>query len=226
VSTDKSALSLPALEPVYAAFCAAADELLALAGPLQAELWISQQLGVLQSSAPHAEGHRRALSDLVQYLRDAATPGAALFLRASAAIGPVWLRKGAARAADEIGMAGLPAWATELGRVEAGDAWLVQDGSLGGDQVGAEFSYPGRTETHALVVTFEHERPLEALIIGDVPGMRQQVAKAVEAEEAVLMRLAPAVVGRRLTVAYDGELAEALVPTAALIRQRLGVLTG
>lgn len=226
MSTNKRSLSLPALEPVYAAFRDAAGELLALPGPLQVELWTSQQLGVLESAAPHPEGHRRALSDLVGYLRAAATPGAALFLLGAAALGPAWLRKGAARAADEIGTSGLPDWAAELGRVEAGDTWLVQDGSLGGDQVGCEFRHPARPDSHALLVTFEHDRPVEALVIGDVPGMRQQVAKAAAAEECVLLRLAPAVAGRRLTVAYDAELPEALVPTAALIRQRSNVLTG
>jgi hypothetical protein len=226
VSTNRSGLSLPALEPVYAVFRDAAEELLALPGALQAELWASQQLGVLDSAAPHALGHRTALSDLVQYLLDTATPSAALFLRCCAAIGPAWLRRGAARAAAEIGPAGLPGWAEELGRVEAADCWLVQDGSLGGDQVGCEFRYSGGTDGHAVLVTFEQDRPVGALVIGDMRGMREQLEKAVAAEECVLLRLAPAVAGRRLTVAYDGELPEALVPTAALVRQRLSVLTG
>lgn len=226
MSTKRSGLSLPALEPVYAVFRDAAGELLGLPGPLQAELWASQQLGVLDSAAPHALGHRSALSDLVQYLRDTGTPSAALFLRCCAAVGPVWLRQGAARAAEEIGPAGLPGWAALLGRVEAGDCRLVQDGSLGGDQVVCEFRYSGGTDWHALLVTFEQDRPVSALVIGDVPGMREQLAKAVAAEECVQLRLAPAVAGRRLTLAYDGELPEALVPTAAFVRQRLSVLTG
>lgn len=167
MSTKRSGLSLPALEPVYAVFRDAAGELLGLPGPLQAELWASQQLGVLDSAAPHALGHRSALSDLVQYLRDTGTPSAALFLRCCAAVGPVWLRQGAARAAEEIGPAGLPGWAALLGRVEAGDCRLVQDGSLGGDQVVCEFRYSGGTDWHALLVTFEQDRPVSALVIGD-----------------------------------------------------------
>jgi hypothetical protein len=214
-------LSLPALEPLYATLASAAEaELTALPGPLQAELWTSQQLGVLESAAPHEEGYRRAAGDLVQYLGGAGTPGAALLLRAIAVLGPPWIRS----AIPAVQAGDLPGWAEDLGRVVPGETLLLQDGSLGGDQIGCEFRHTGGGPAHAILVRLEHDRPTRALVIGDVPGMRGQIAKAVEAEECVLLGIGPVVAGRRLRAAYEARPADDLIPTAALVRHRIAAL--
>ncbi|MCW2918349.1 MAG: hypothetical protein JWN52_6417 [Actinomycetia bacterium] len=202
-------LALPGLEELYAAFLHASEELVALAGPLQAELWTSTQLGVLERAAPDSGAHRRALGDLVGYLRRSETPGAHVFLRAFAAIGPQELRADAAKAAD--GTAGrpggsVPAWVPALGRVLPGETWLIQDGSLGGDQIVCEFRYvDGGGPLHALLVQVTQGRATQLLAIGDVPGMMAQVRQGVAAEECAVLRLDPAAAGARLRAALGGD---------------------
>ncbi|RFU38157.1 hypothetical protein DZF91_29175, partial [Actinomadura logoneensis] len=71
---EEPRLLLPGLREVYRVFVRAADELPALPGALPAEVWVSAQLGTLEAAAPHAEGRRAALGDLVTCLRAAGTP--------------------------------------------------------------------------------------------------------------------------------------------------------
>jgi hypothetical protein len=191
---------------LYAAFLRASEELVALADPLQAELWTSTQLGVLERAAPDSEAHRRALADLVGYFRRSQAPGAHMFLRAFAAIGPQELRADATRAAARAPDGPVPAWAPALGRVLPGETWLIQDGSLGGDQIVCEFRYAdGGGPLHALLVQVTQGRATRLLAIGDVAGMMAQVRQAVAAEECAVLRLDPAAAGARLRAALDGD---------------------
>jgi hypothetical protein len=206
-------LALPGLEPLYAAFAAASAELTVVTNPLEAELWTSAQLGVLERAAPDADAHRRALADLVGYLRRDRTPGANAFLRSFAAIGPRELRADAERAADappgEPAEEPGPAWVPALGRVYPGETWLIQDGSLGGDQIACEFRYAdGGGPLHALLVRITQGRATQLMAIGDVPAMMAQVRRAVAAEECAVLRLAPAAAGARLRAAFGGDTAE------------------
>jgi hypothetical protein len=197
------------MEALYAAFLRASAELAALPGPLQAELWTSAQLGVLERAAPDTEAHRRALGDLVGYFRRSRAPGAHAFLRAFAAIGPQELRADAAQAADGMSAGPGPAWVPALGRVLPGETWLIQDGSLGGEQVVGEFRYAdGGGPLHALLVQITQGRATRLLAIGDVPGMMAQVRRAVAAEECAVLRLDPAAAGARLRSAIDGDAVE------------------
>lgn len=199
-------LALPGLEGLYAALLRASSELTALAGPLEAELWTSTQLGVLERAAPDERAHRRALADLVGYFRSDRSPGARLFLRALAAIGPRELRADAARAAGGPPGGPGPAWVPALGRVLPGETWLIQDGSLGGDQIVCEFRYAdGGGPLHALLVRIAQGEATGLMAIGDVPGMMAQVRQGVAAEECAVLRLDPAAAGARLRAALGGD---------------------
>ncbi|WP_433462365.1 hypothetical protein [Spirillospora sp. CA-128828] len=194
-------LMLPGLREVYAAYVREAGALAALPGPLQAEVWTSAQLGGLEAAAPHAQGRRAALGDLIGCLRAAATPGARAFLRALAAIGPPEGRRAAGRAADGLGDVPAAPWEGSLGRVVPGQAWLIQEGPLDGDRLVCEFRYEdaGTAGMHALAVRLSHAGALaEVVIVGDVPALMTAARQAMQAELCVVQPYEAAAAGARL----------------------------
>lgn len=197
-------LALPGLAEVYAAYVRATAGLLEQPGALEAELWLSAQLGTLRSAAPHAQGYRLALTDLVRVMADAATPGAVAFLRVFAAVGPGALRRAAGRAADMCVAGGSPEpmWSASPGDLRCRDVFSVQDGTLAGEQIVAEFRYRDGSGRHALVVRLDHGRPVEVVVVGDLTGMMATLNKAAAAEECVLMRLGRATAAERLRAAF------------------------
>lgn len=222
---------LPGLREVYAAFVREADALPSLPGPLEAEVWASARLGALEAAAPHAQGRRAALGDLITCLRAAGTPGARAFLRALAAIGPDEGRKAAGRAADALGGVPAAAWEESLGRVVPGQVWLIQEGPLDGDRLVCEFRYEdtGEGGLHAVAVRLAHgDVPAEIVIVGDVPALMAAARQAVRAELCVVQPHDPAAVGPRLRAALkrDGAepLPEACYPVVALARHRAALL--
>ncbi|TDC43446.1 hypothetical protein E1281_35210 [Actinomadura sp. KC345] len=234
MSTTRSSagpeLMLPGLREVYAAYVRETGVLPSLPGPLEAEVWVSARLGSLESAAPHAQGRRAALGDLITCLRAAATPGARAFLRALAAIGPLEGRKAAGRAA--AGLGGVPAapWEESLGRVVPGQVWLIQEGPLDGDRLVCEFRYEGAGTRgmHALAVRLSHgDAPAEVVIVGDVPALMGAARQAMQAELCVVQPYDPAAVGPRLRAALDGtEPPEDCYPALALARHRAALLPG
>ncbi|MQY09387.1 hypothetical protein [Actinomadura macrotermitis] len=221
-------LLLPALREVYQAYARAADQLPALPGALQAEVWLSAQLGTLEASAPHAEGRRAALGDLVTTLRTAGTPGARLFLRGLAAIGPAEVRRVAGKAADQID-APLPDWAGDLGAVTSGLVWLIQEGPLDGDRLICEFRYPDGRSPHALAVRLGYgDTPSEIVVVGDVPALMNAARQAMQAELCVVQPYDPKAVGPRLraALAAGGTFPEECYPALAVARHRAAALPG
>ncbi|TDD71170.1 hypothetical protein [Actinomadura rubrisoli] len=222
-------LTLPALREVYGAFVREAGALPSLPGPLQAEVWTSARLGSLEAAAPHAEGRRAALGDLITCLRAAATPGARAFLRALAAIGPVEGRRAAGRAAGALGGVAAAAWEGSLGRVVPGQAWLIQEGPLDGDRLVCEFRYEesGTTGLHALAVRLAYgDVPGEVVVVGDVPALMTAARRAMQAELCVVQPYNAAAVGARLRAALDGAgpFPEDCYPALALARHRASLL--
>lgn len=220
---------LPGLREVYAAYVREAGALPALPGPLQAEVWASAQLGALEAAAPHAQGRRAALGDLIGCLRAAATPGARAFLRAIAAIGPVEGRKAAGRAADAVGDVPAAPWEESLGRVVPGQAWLVQEGPLDGDRLVCEFRYAGAGTAgmHAVAVRLAYgDAPSEVVIVGDVPALMGAARQAMQAELCVVQPYDAGAVGARLRTALNGAepLPEACYPALPLARHRAALL--
>jgi hypothetical protein len=222
-------LSLPGLREVYQAYARAAGELPGLPDALQAEVWTSAQLGALESAAPHAEGRRAALGDLITTLRDAGTPGTRTFLKALAAMGPVEGRRAAWRAAGELGSLPAPSWTDSLGTVTPGLAWLIQEGPLDGDRLVCEFRYEGGTALHALAVRLSYgDSPTEIVIVGDVPALMTAARQAMQAELCVVQPYDAAAVGPRLRAALSGAKAfpEDCYPALALARHRASLLPG
>ncbi|GAA3959886.1 hypothetical protein GCM10023085_47970 [Actinomadura viridis] len=222
-------LTLPGLREVYEAYARAAEELPALPGALQAEVWTSAQLGALESAAPHAEGRRAALGDLITTLRAAGTPGAHTFLRVLAAIGPAGARRAAHRAAGELDGLPEPPWAGALGAVTPGQVWLIQEGPLDGDRLVCEFRYEGGAELHAVAVRLSYgDAPREVVVVGDVRALMAAARQAMQAELCVVQPYDPAAVGARLRAALDGAetFPEDCYPALALARHRVALLPG
>ncbi|MFC5747819.1 hypothetical protein [Actinomadura rugatobispora] len=221
-------LMLPGLREVYGAYARAADELPALPGALQAEVWTSAQLGALEAAAPHEQGRRAALGDLVTVLRGAGTPGTRAFLRALAAIGPAGIRRVAGQAAGELRGLPEPPWADALGAVTPGQAWLIQEGPLDGDRLVCEFRYEGGADLHALAVRLSYgDAPAEIVVVGDVRAMMAAARQAMQAELCVVQPYDAAAVGARLRAALDGAetYPEDCYPALALARHRAAVLS-
>ncbi|MFG2091104.1 MULTISPECIES: hypothetical protein [unclassified Spirillospora] len=230
-SSASPELMLPGLREVYAAYVREAGALPSLPGPLQAEVWVSAQLGGLEAAAPHVQGRRAALGDLITCLRAAATPGARAFLRALAVIGPVEGRKAAGRAADGLGDVPAAPWEGSLGRVVPGQVWLIQEGPLDGDRLVCEFRYEdaGTRGMHALAVRMSHgDAPSEVVIVGDVPALMGAARQAMQAELCVVQPYDPAAVGPRLRAALGNAepLPEGCYPALALARHRAALLPG
>ncbi|MDL4774444.1 hypothetical protein [Actinomadura xylanilytica] len=224
-------LMLPGLRQVYEAYVREADILPSLPGALQAEVWTSARLGMLEAAAPHAEGRRTALGDLVTCLRAAGTPGARVFLRVLAAIGPAEVRRVAGQAAGSLGDVPEPPWAGAAGRVVPGQVWLIQEGPLDGDRLVCEFRYEGAGTAglHALAVRLSYQDvPSEVVVVGDVPALMAAARQAMQAELCVLQPYDPATVGVRLRAALDGPgpLPEECYPALALARHRAAALPG
>ncbi|URM94275.1 hypothetical protein LUW76_07995 [Actinomadura madurae] len=222
-------LMLPGLREVYAAYVREADALPALPGPLQAEVWASARLGDLEAAAPHVQGRRAALGDLIGCLRAAATPGARTFLRALAAIGPAEGRRAAGRAADGLGDVPAAPWESSLGRAVPGQAWLIQEGPLDGDRLICEFRYEGAGTTgmHALALRLSYgDLPAEVVIVGDLPALMSAARQAMQAELCVVQPYEAPAVGARLRAALAGAepLPEACYPALALARHRASLL--
>lgn len=220
-------LLLPALREVYEAYVRAADALPALPSALQAEVWVSAQLGSLEAAAPHAEGRRAALGDLITSLRAAATPGAKAFLRALAAIGPAEGRAVAGRAADSLNATADPSWADALGEVVPGTVWLIQEGPLDGDRLVCEFRYEGGADLHALAVRLGYgDEPSEIVVVGDVPALMNAARQAMQAELCVVQPYGAAAVGARLRAALESgrSFAEDCYPALAFARHRVAAL--
>jgi hypothetical protein len=217
---------LPGLREVYEAFVRAADELPTLPGALQAEVWTSAQLGTLEAAAPHTEGRRAALGDLITSMSAAATPGAYAFLRTLEAIGPAEVRRIAGRAADGVRSLAEPSWLSALGKVTPSQVWLIQEGPLDGDRLVCEFRYEDGG-LHAVAARLSHgDAPSEIVIVGDVPALMAAARQAMQAELCVVQPYDAELVGARLRSALQGggDLPEDCYPALALARHRASLL--
>ncbi|GAA4241715.1 hypothetical protein GCM10022254_71680 [Actinomadura meridiana] len=219
---------LPGLRAVYAAYVREAAALPSLPGPLEAEAWTSARLGDLESAAPHAQGRRAALGDLITCLAADGGPGSRAFLRALAAIGPAEGRRAAGRAADRLGDVPAAPWESALGQVVLGPVWLIQEGPLDGDRLICEFRHRD-AGPHALAVRLSPGgAPVEIVLVGDVPALMAAARQAMRAELCTVQPYAPETAGHRLRAALrpDGPepMPTACYPALALARHRAAVL--
>ncbi|MDX6743571.1 hypothetical protein [Actinocorallia sp. A-T 12471] len=198
-------LALPGLLPVYDLYVRSGAELLKLTSALEAELWLSAQLGELSQAAPDPDALGKAYSDLVKVLRRAGTPGAHAFLATMAAVGPDDHRPAAAKAAADLSgplLPAPPAWTADLGKAAAVDACSIEDGTLDRTQYLVEYRYPDGGGHHAMSVSLSAGLPVQLVAVTDMMGMRAEIRRVLEEGEVVVSTLPLPVASRILRPAF------------------------
>ena len=137
----------------------AASVLGQLDDPVDAELWGSDLIGALSSSAAGpAELDRSMTGSLVPAAEAASTPGSLALLLVLAAVGSPELRAAAGQAAARVPPAAKPSrpWAAGLGSPRAGDCWHYAD--VGGRQESLTMTFAYGDRQHAVCVLIDHGR--------------------------------------------------------------------
>jgi hypothetical protein len=127
--------------------------------PVDAELWGSDLIGALASSAAsHASLMSTLTGSLVPAAEAASTPEALALLRVFAAVGSPALRAAAGQAAARLRDRDLadPPWAAEIGAPRVGDCWHYAD--VGGRQESLTMSFAYGEQQHAISVLIDHGR--------------------------------------------------------------------
>ena len=127
--------------------------------PVDAELWGSDLIGALASSAVSQASLMNTLTgSLVPAAETAATPEALALLRVFAAVGSAALRAAAGQAAarlrdDDVAD---PPWSGVIGAPRVGDCWHYAD--VGGRQESLTMSFAYGDKQHAVSVLIDHGR--------------------------------------------------------------------
>jgi len=130
-----------------------------LRDPVDAELWGSDLIGALASSAiSQASLMNTLIGSLVPAAETASTPEALALLRVFAAVGSPALRAAAGQAAARLRDHGVadPPWAAVIGAPRAGDCWHYAD--VGGRQESLTMSFVYGDSQHAVSVLIDHGR--------------------------------------------------------------------
>jgi hypothetical protein len=125
--------------------------------PVDAELWGSDLIGALASSAAGQASLMDTLTrSLVPAAEAASTPEALALLRIFAAIGSPPLRAAAGQAAARVRAHDVadPPWAGTVGAPQVGDCWHYAD--VGGRQESLTMSFAYGDRQHALCVLIDH----------------------------------------------------------------------
>jgi hypothetical protein len=235
---DVASLFAPvALEETYGGVLAEAGQALArLDDPVDAELWGSDLIGALASSASGQAPLMEALAgSLVPAAEAAATPGALALLRVLAAIGSPDLRSAARRAAERVRADGVadPPWAAAIGSPQVRDCWHYAD--VGGRQESLTMTFAYGDRQHAVCVLIDHGRGgkiRDAWVAKDA-GLRADTERAARSDPLVVFdTLESADAGRRLERAVAAgecpdhpDQVDDVVAHRALLRARLDLLT-
>jgi hypothetical protein len=157
-------------EALFAEMLRAARELLAVRSPLDAELMVSELLGIWWRQQPgrgrrngRAPARRRTDVEelvgegLVDYAAEQGSPAALALLSGIACLGTPHQAIKAERAALDLMERGVarPGWAEHAGAVVAADCYVNTDAYGDRDEVICVFSYAGQDE-HALVVIVDY----------------------------------------------------------------------
>jgi hypothetical protein len=236
---DVASLFAPvALEETYGGVLTEAGQVLGqLDDPVDAELWGSDLIGALASSAAGQASLMESLAgSLVPAAEQASTPGALALLRVFCAVGSPALRAAAGQAAERVREGGVtdPPWAGSIGSPRVGDCWHFAD--VGGRQESLTMTFAYGDRQHAVCVLIDHGRGgkiKDAWVTRDT-GLRSDTEQAAGNDPLVVFEmLGPADAGRRLGVAVGaGECPDQpdqiddVVAHRALLRARLDLLTG
>jgi hypothetical protein len=135
------------------------DVLGQLDDPVDAELWGSDLIGALASSAAGLSSLMDTLTkSLVPAAEAAATPEALALLRILAAVGSPALRTAAGLAATRLSAHGVadPPWAGPIGSPQVRDCWHYAD--IGGRQESVTMTFAYGEKEHAISVLIDHGR--------------------------------------------------------------------
>jgi hypothetical protein len=158
---DVASLFAPvAVEETFAGVLTEAGEVLGqLDDPVDAELWVSDLIGALASSAAGQASLMDALTGtLVPAAEAASTPEALALLRAFAAVGSPVLRTAAGQAAARVRAHDVadPPWAGMVGAPQVLDCWHYAD--VGGRQESLTMTFAYGDRQHAVSVLIDHGR--------------------------------------------------------------------
>jgi hypothetical protein len=181
--------------------------------PLDAEMWASELLGMLELGAPDGSTleEREAVTlnlatRLAEYAVDQASPTGLAILRTLSVIGPPESRALARAEATRMAEGGRRdrAWADKLGRPEVGRSWRFRDPEGSQESVTVVFRY-GKQE-HTLSVLIDHDLGggVKDCWIGEDPdGVLAETRAALE-PEGIEIEFVPAELSRdRLRAALD-----------------------
>jgi len=158
---DVASLFAPvAVEETFAGVLTEARQVLGqLDDPVDAELWGSDLIGALASSAAGQASLMQTLTgSLVPAAEAASTPEALALLRVFAAVGSPALRAAAGQAAARIRAHDVadPPWAATVGAPQVGDCWHYAD--VGGRQESLTMTFAYGDKQHAVCVLIDHGR--------------------------------------------------------------------
>jgi hypothetical protein len=203
--------------------------------PVDAELWGSDLIGALASSAAsHASLMSTLTGSLVPAAETASTPEALALLRVFAAVGSPALRAAAGQAAARLRDRDLadPPWAAEIGAPRVGDCWHYAD--VGGRQESLTMSFAYGDQQHAISVLIDHGRggKIRDTWVTKGSGLRDDTEREADRDPLVVFEMLGAADARlRLQRAISaGECPEQpdqvddVVAHRALLRARLDLL--
>lgn len=148
----------PELDGIFAEILnTAAAELAGLRDPLQAEMLVSELLGIWSGQVlVDADPDVVFGEGLIEHAQRRGTPAALAMLRGIAAVGTDRQRTKAATAASALAARGVtePIWADELAPVQVTDCWAY--GDVYGDQTSMLLGFERGGEQHGLVVLIDH----------------------------------------------------------------------
>jgi len=234
---DVASLFAPvAVEETFAGVLTEARQILRqLDDPVDAELWGSDLIGALASSAAGQASLMNTLSgSLVPAAEAASTPEALALLRIFAAIGSPLLRAAAGQAAARLSALDVadPPWAGSVGDPQIRDCWHYADVSGRQESLTMTFAY-GEKE-HAVCVLIDHGRggKIRDTWVAKGPELRADAEWEADRDPLVVFELIDAADARlRLERAVRaGECPEQpdqvddVVAHRALLRARLDLL--
>jgi hypothetical protein len=234
---DVASLFAPvAVEDTFAGVLIEARQVLGrLDDPVDAELWGSDLIGALASSAAGLASLMDTLiRSLVPAAEAASTPEALALLRVLAAVGPPALREAAGQAAGRLRAHGVadPPWAGPVGAPQVRDCWHYAD--VGGRQESLTMTFAYGDKQHAISVLIDHGRggKIRDTWVTKGPGLRADAEQEAGRNPLVVFEMTdPADARVRLARAIGaGECPEQpdqvddVVAHRALLRARLDLL--
>jgi hypothetical protein len=227
-----------AVEETFGGVLIEAREVLSqLDDPVDAELWGSDLIGALASSAAGQVSLMETLTrSLVPAAEAASTPEALALLRVFAAVGSPPLRAAAGQAADRLRALDVadPPWAGSIGAPQIRDCWHYAD--VGGRQESLSMTFAYGDRQHAVSVLIDHGRggKIRDTWVAKGPDLRGDTEREAARDPLVVFEMIdPAGARLRLERAIGaGECPEQpdqvddVVAHRALLRARLDLLTG